>query len=791
MHKILLLLILIIIHKSSEHVLTKKSIFGGNEKLDKSSKDSLIGTCKTGSKCVPFISCPGHIWHENKELCSTTVSNTGICCTTGKNISMTNASKERVNYNLHLDSETIGVIKQRTKNSMSQLQAKEAQLLAAGGSVVLTRDSASYGHFRNSRRFSRFDSYEVTDAASRALEMSLATKAFKDREGLSNLDLEQGLLMDDLSSTPLGHSCATRPQCPVVVEKYRSIDGSCNNRYYALWGTAMSPMSRLMAPSYDDGIWSPRRSVVDNELLPSARRVVTTVFTEESAVQPEFTLLLMQFGQFISHDISQGLDFTYGNGSAISCCNKDGTKSLPIDSRHFACMPIYLPKTDSFYAGYNQRCMNFVRTVLAPREDCTLGYSQQMNKVTHFLDGSTIYGSSADQTAQLRTFEGGKLKTFNDYGRELLPLAKNKDACLSNEEGMACFESGDTRTNQMITLVALHTLFLREHNRIADVLSHLNPTWDDEYVFLEARQIVVAEIQAITYKEFLPAILGYKTMQEFDLNLENGYDYYLGYDSYINPSIINEFSTAAFRFGHSIVDGRLELYEGRKMDQTIFIPEVMFYPSQMRRTKFLDMILSTLTGKPMQAVDRSFSEALTKYLFRGGSPFGVDLPSINIQRGRDHGLRPYNDYRQLSGLPRYNSFEDFGSEVGEKLAKVYRSVDDVDLWVGGLLEEPIEDSLVGPVFRDMIAEQFLRTKRGDRYYFENDPSVNPGHFSPDQLFQLRKASISRIICDNNDHILISRLAPNAFRVPNVNGNDFVDCHSNSIPRVDLRYWNYA
>lgn len=63
------------------------------------------------------------------------------------------------------------------------------------------------------------------------------------------------------------------------------------------------------------------------------------------------------------------------------------------------------------------------------------------------------------------------------------------------------------------------------------------------------------------------------------------------------------------------------------------------------------------------------------------------------------------------------------------MSKVYATVDDIDLWVGGLLEEKVPGSIVGATFRDIIADQFVRLKKGDKYFFDHDPSVNPGHFT--------------------------------------------------------------
>lgn len=110
----------------------------------------------------------------------------------------------------------------------------------------------------------------------------------------------------------------------------------------------------------------------------------------------------------------------------------------------------------------------------------------------------------------------------------------------------------------MISLVALHTVFMREHNRIAGELQNLNPHWTDEALFLEARRILTAIFQVITYKEFLPAVIGEAAMEEFDLVLTQGTEYSYDYDQRVDPSITNEFSTAAFRYGHSTVGGLMK-----------------------------------------------------------------------------------------------------------------------------------------------------------------------------------------------------------------------------------------
>ncbi|KAF5295133.1 hypothetical protein FQA39_LY13284 [Lamprigera yunnana] len=727
--------------------------------------------CVHEAECVLPVQCPAHVHEDDTVSCRTIFGRFGVCCTTGQNHSevFNENKKSRGHQIVHIDNVELGAIARHSRIELHELHLRENRILSRVRSAIAVPGTGSYGHFRNSRLYSINDLADVMGVANRAIELALATRAFKDRQGITNKQLEYGLIQEDLKATPLGSACPIPPTCSAVFPHYRSVDGSCNNVNSPALGMALTPYSRLLPPVYHDGIWTPRISEDQGQPLYSPRLISSILFVENDVANYDYTLMLMQFGQFLSHDITQSIDTSFANGSAISCCNEDGSGESSHEVRHFACMPIVIPAKDPFFGKFNQGCMNFVRSVLAPRLDCTLGYAEQMNKVTHFMDGSSIYGSNPEQTRDLRSFHNGQLKTFNDFGRHLLPLSEDEDACITTEQGSACFLAGDTRLNQMISLTVLHTLFMREHNRVANELSQLNPHWEDEQIFLETRQIIIAELQVIVYNEYLPTLLGESAMKEFGLSLQSEDLYSYDYDQKINPSIMNEFASAAFRFGHSMVDGVLKLYGKNKLEAAIDIPEVMFHPARMRKVEFFDQILTTLTSDPIQDVDNSISEALTKYMFRGGNPFGVDLASINIQRGRDHGLRPYNDYRELVGQTRIGSFDEFGTELGDTLKNVYATVDDIDLWVGGLLEPKYEDSVLGLTFRDIIAEQFSRLKKGDKYFFEHDPTINPGAFVPEQLRELRKVTLSRIICDNCDGTLLVRQALNAFRNPGLPG----------------------
>jgi len=159
----------------------------------------------------------------------------------------------------------------------------------------------------------------------------------------------------------------------------------------------------------------------------------------------------------------------------------------------------------------------------------------------------------------------------------------------------------------------------------------------------------------------------------------------------------------------------------------------------------------------------------------------LDLASINIQRGRDHAIPTYNDIRQVCGMRRALSFHDFQSEIRNAtkrqiLSELYSHVDDVDLWVGGLEEDVVEGGLVGPTFRCVMAEQFKRTRNGDRFWYEADK-----HFTSEQLRQVRKVTLAQIFCSSGDNI--TKVPEDVFMY-NADAHKFMSCEG--LPKIDYR-----
>nr|CAD7447231.1 unnamed protein product [Timema bartmani] len=270
-------------------------------------------------------------------------------------------------------------------------------------------------------------------------------------------------------------SCPAMPRCRNV-SRFRSIDGACNNNIFTDWGLTNTALRRLIAASYSDGVSEPRVSVVEGRALPNARVLSTILYPEKDVPDEVNTLAVMQFGQLISHDTALSPDQqSLMTNSTLKCCGENGEVITSSDANE-ACISIDVPVNDSFYSQFNVRCLNVVRSMTTLNKKCRLGPAEQFSAVTHFLDASFVYGSEQLLADSLRLRQGGLLKTQKTKdGRHFMPNSKEptKDCDVDSDDSV-CYEAGDGRVNQHPGVAIIHTLFLREHNRIAGILQGLN-----------------------------------------------------------------------------------------------------------------------------------------------------------------------------------------------------------------------------------------------------------------------------------------------------------------------------
>ncbi|XP_035895474.1 peroxidase-like [Anopheles stephensi] len=595
-------------------------------------------------------------------------------------------------------------------------------------------------------------------------------------------------------TVPFLSALQAQPQCPApptcIKSRYRTLDGSCNNLQNPTWGTPNRRYGRLLTPKYGDGISLPTVSVTGQE-LPNSRVVSLVAFGEQDIPDPEYTLANMQWGQIMTHDMSMQAGGTQSKKHPTRCCTDDG-KLIGKERAPSSCYPIIVPEHDPAHSQTETECINFVRTLTDREDQCTPTHpsqpAEQLTTVTSYLDLSLVYGNSDQQNAGIRAFTGGRMAVVERDGYEWPPNNPNATTeCENESRDEVCYLAGDSRVNQNPGLTIMQIILLREHNRLADQLQKYNPHWDDELLFQEARRINIAQYQHINYYEWLPIFLGWENMVKNRLIYRvKGGEYINDYDPSQDPSVLNSHATAAFRYFHSQIEGRLDLVsEIRKPTGSLRLSDWFNRPSIIEAGDNYDFLTRGLATQPEELTDTNFDAEIKHFLFRRGRPFGGDLRAIDIQRNRDHGLAGYNDYREFCGFKRASTWEDLMDLISpqdvSKLQSLYASIDDIDLTVGGSLEAHVNGALAGPTFLCILTEQFYRTRVADRFFYERGDKDLA--FTREQLAELRKASMARLFCDNGNHV--ASMQPKAFlRISH--SNQVVPCQQ--IPEVDLSLW---
>ncbi|KAF9408143.1 hypothetical protein HW555_012077 [Spodoptera exigua] len=655
-----------------------------------------------------------------------------------------------------------------------------------GNGVSLEDSSPAMLHFFSAKLPSEIRkasdvSHEII-SATKLLQMKMCSGSVTPNTFISFLE-HQGIRMKDATY------CQQVKVCCSSNNKYRTIDGTCNNKEHPEWGRRGAPFTRIATPRYADGIYAMPVAKSGHQ-LPNPRVLSTRLFQDQPIGSRVLNNMNMQWGQLVTHDlVFQVMEVTDKGG--IQCCLGEGKGILPSEWLNDKCIPISVPDDDQFYRCHGIKCLNFVRSVTTPRDDCSLGHAEQMNTVTSYLDGSPIYGSDKKLAAKLRSWIGGRLRqeSRKDCLRGFLPSVSDKFAvCDLRNSSEPCYLAGDTRINQTPTLAMLHTLLLREHNRVADILSDLNPLWSDEKLYQEARRIVIAEIQHITYQEWLPANFGEYYLHYYGISPTTLYT--RDYNPDVNPGIINSFGAAAFRFLHTVISDNIMTCPNSYNAAYLYkLSDHYFNPSLLECSpdSFDDVVRGIIAQNAGES-DPYCSGEITNLLFKSRNRWGMDLIAMDIQRGRDHGIASYNDLREICGLPRARCFQDLANEISQDrinaLQYLYECVDDIDLFVGGAMERDVYGSILGQTFQCIVAEQFYRTRISDRYFYDNGEM--PHSFTSDQLKELKKASMARLICDNTDSVYY--VQKKAFEVESTYNPKYRCDDYNAIPYVDLTAW---
>jgi len=499
-------------------------------------------------------------------------------------------------------------------------------------------------------------------------------------------------------------------------ERFRTFDGSDNNRLNPAMNEAETTLARTVPADYGDLIASPAGNT-----RPGARVISNTVSAQdESFPSPAAASdFLWQWGQFIDHD----LDLTDGVDPA-----EPANIAIPMGDARFD------PQ------GTGVVDLPFNRSLYDPTTGTsTLNPRQQLNEITGWIDASNVYGSDIERASVLRTNDGtGRMRTS---AGNLLPF-NNEGLSNAGGSGAELFLAGDVRANEQLGLTAMHTLFVREHNRLAEEITARDPGLSGDDIYQRARRVVGAQMQVITYEEFLPVLLGPDALSPYD-----------GYDESVDASIANIFSAAAFRLGHSMLSARILRLDAQGNEIAaghLPLRDAFFSPQTLIDEGGIEPMLRGLGAQVCQQIDVFVVDDVRNFLFGTPGQGGFDLAALNIQRGRDHGIADYNAVRLALGLSIKSAFSEITAslELQDRLAAAYGSVGDMDVWVAGLAEDPVPGSALGELFHTIVVRQFETLRDGDRFWYERTLSNE----EMDQVAGTRLADIIRRNTEIGDEI---------------------------------------
>eukprot|EP00178_Gracilaria_changii_P027685 TRINITY_DN904_c0_g1_i1.p1 TRINITY_DN904_c0_g1~~TRINITY_DN904_c0_g1_i1.p1 ORF type:complete len:566 (+),score=96.53 TRINITY_DN904_c0_g1_i1:3210-4907(+) len=455
----------------------------------------------------------------------------------------------------------------------------------------------------------------------------------------------------------------------------RTLDGRCTSAVDPNLGQARRPQFSYL------GVDS--TNFADDGLVSA--RVISNIVSDQSADtrnSRRLNELFVFFGQFIDHDF------------ALS----------PLSETE---LEIEVPQDDPHLRVHSLAFERSTRGVVSAASTV----ERPITTLSSALDLSTVYGSDEQRNTFLRLPNSCRLNTSdgNNLPFNTLGFANSPSTSAS------LYIAGDTRVNEHPVLTALHTIFLREHNNICDLLEDALPDMAPGSMYEAARAVNIAQYQKIIYEEWLPAIL------------HRPLDRYTGYKSNVDPTISVEFTTAAFRVGHTMVGNGVSRIDQNGQRLPLITMEQMFFRDSNLRSGDIENFMRGAAGTRAQEVDTLVVDALRNFLFSNvPEESGFDLIALNLQRSRDHNVPRFNQLRELFVGSAARSFEQITSDraVQRKLRQAYGSVDNVEAWVGLMAEDKRASSGLGRTNEELWRTEFSRLRDGDRFFYLDNARHN-------------------------------------------------------------------
>ncbi|XP_078541091.1 dual oxidase 2-like [Lissotriton helveticus] len=521
-----------------------------------------------------------------------------------------------------------------------------------------------------------------------------------------------------------GILCCVRAQGNINWEVQR-YDGWFNNLAYHSRGAAGSPFLRLLPAHYADGVCQ----ALQEPLVPNPRELSNAVAKGISGLPSDQNQTVL------------GVFFGYHVFSEILGADHVGCPAEFLNIRIPAGDPVFDPKSTGHVVLPLQRSQWSPETGRNTNNPRT-----QVNAVTAWIDGSSIYGCSHSWSDALRNFVGGKLESGPN---PLLPkethgsllMWKAPDPSTGQRGAKGLYDFGNARANENPFIQAMSIVWFRYHNHLAEKFEKENPSWSDEDLFQHARKWVIATYQKIVFYDWLPVFLS------------RNVTVYSGYRQYVDPSISPEFLTAALEYTATLVPPGVYMRNTECKFRNITNLDGSqskamrvcnnFWSREnpnLKTSNDTDELLLGMASQIAEREDNIVVEDLRDYWYGSIKYSRMDYVASRVQRGRDFGLPTYNRAREFLGLKPLNNFKEFNTSVAEKLSELYgKDISKLEFLPGAMAES---DGNPGEVFSSIILDQLEHLRDGDRFWFENERN---GLFSPGEIQQIRATTLHDVL----------------------------------------------